>query len=407
MIDLFREISQTLGHNKVRTALTGIAVTWGIFMLIVLLSFARGISNNFDYNMASRNNERLTVWAGSTSIPYKGNREGRTIKMKENDLVTIKQRDHASVTEVTSQISGSGKISSSKATIDGRYTGVYPNELSNRFKSKIESGRFISQKDMDEKAKVMVIPEYYANQLFPPEGNDAIGKRVKCNSLSFLIIGVYSSRWDRAVFIPFTTAAMMQPDKQDYGNISVTFTGLKSEEDGVIAENNVRNTLAANHSFDPQDNNAVYIQNYFTDALRGKKAMGIIDICVWILGILTLLTGIVGISNIMFVTVKERTHEIGIRRAIGAKPSKIITQIITESIAITLIFGYIGIFLGTAVTQIIASLMGDNEIFRNPTVSLTITIEVTLVLIFAGVVAGLFPSMKALKVKPVEALRDE
>lgn len=135
--------------------------------------------------------------------------------------------------------------------------------------------------------------------------------------------------------------------------------------------------------------------------------MRIIDICVWVLGILTLLTGIVGISNIMFVTVKERTHEIGIRRAIGAKPSKIIIQIITEAIAITLIFGYIGIFLGTAVTQIIASFMGDNEMFRNPTVSLSIAIEVTFVLILSGVISGLFPALKALKVKPVEALRDE
>ena len=199
----------------------------------------------------------------------------------------------------------------------------------------------------------------------------------------------------------------MQPDNQDYGMISVDLKGLKNEEDALNAEKKVRNTLAVNHTFDPDDNNAVYINNYFTSALQTKKAMGILDMCVWVLGILTLLSGIVGISNIMFVTVKERTHEIGIRRAIGAKPSKILTQIITESIAITLIFGYIGIFLGTVVTQVIATLMGNNEVFRNPTVSMTIALEVTFVLILAGTVAGLFPALKALKVKPVEALRDE
>lgn len=407
MFDLFREISQTLGHNKVRTALTGIAVTWGIFMLIVLLSFARGITNSFDYNMASRNQERLAIWSGRTTIPYKGNREGRAIKMKEHDLVTIKERNQEYVTDVTSQISGSGKISSGNATISEGYTGVYPDELGNRFRTEIVSGRFISKKDMDEKAKVMVIPEYYAKQLFPPEGADAVGKRVNCNSLSFLVVGVYSSRWDRTIFIPFTTAGMMQADKQDYGSISVNLKGLKDETDGENAEKKVRNTLASNHNFDPDDDNAVYINNYFTSALKAKTATRILDLCVWVLGILTLLTGVVGISNIMFVTVKERTHEIGIRRAIGAKPSKILTQIITESVAITLIFGYIGIFLGTAVTQIIATAMGDNEVFRNPTVSLSIALEVTLVLILAGTAAGLFPALKALKVKPVEALRDE
>lgn len=406
MIDLFKEIYQTLSHNKVRTALTGIAVTWGIFMLIVLLSFARGITNRFDYNMASRNQERLSIWSGHTTVPYKGNREGRSIKMKEHDLKTIKERNPHLVTEVTSQISGSSNIISDKTSINEGYTGVYPDALENRFNSMIVSGRFINRKDMDQRAKVMVIPEYYAKQLFPHD-NDAVGKRVKCNSLSFLIVGVYSSEWDRTIFIPFTTAAMMQADKDNYGTISVNLQGLKDESDGEAAEKDVRYTLATNHNFDPNDENAVYIQNYFTNALRSKKAMDILEICVWILGILTLLSGIVGISNIMFVTVRERTHEIGIRRAIGAKPTKIITQIITESISITLIFGYIGIFLGTSVTQIIAGVIGDKGPFLNPTVSLTIAFEVTLVLILSGVLAGLFPALKALKVKPVEALRDE
>ncbi|MDE6338762.1 MAG: ABC transporter permease [Muribaculaceae bacterium] len=407
MLDLFREILQTLSHNKVRTALTGIAVTWGIFMLIVLLSFARGITNSFDYNMASRNQERLKIWGGKTSVSYRGNREGRAIRMKESDIQSIKERDADRVEEVTSQISGNSNIASEKASINSGYTGVYPNELSNRFHSEIISGRFISPKDMEERSKVMVIPEYYAKQLFPPEGAEAVGKRLRCNSLSFLVVGVYSSQWDRTIFIPFTTAAMMQPDKLDYGNISVNLKGLETELDGDEAENKVRSILASNHKFDPQDKNAVYIDNYFTSALKSKNAMKILDVCVWVLGILTLLTGVVGISNIMFVTVKERTHEIGIRRAIGAKPLKILTQIITESISITLIFGYIGIFLGTAITQIIATMIGENGPFRNPTVSISIALEVTIVLILAGSLAGLFPALKALKVKPVEALRYE
>lgn len=409
MLDLFREISQTLGHNKVRTALTGIAVTWGIFMLIVLLSMARGVTNSFNHDMMSRNNAKIEVWSGTTSIPYRGNREGRRIRLKDSDLEGVPDRNPQYVDEVTSRIRGGEKITSTKAQVSRSYTGVFPQEFTNGRNGDMISGRFITDRDMDDKAKVMVIPKYYASQLFPPEGEKALGARVNCNGLSFLVIGVYDSPWNREVYIPFTTARMMASDREDLGSLSVILKEVNTEKDGTDAEEGIRNTLANSHDFDPKDTNAVYIYNYFTNALTGKNALGILDTCVWVLGILTLLTGIVGISNIMFVTVKERTHEIGIRRAIGAKPRKILSQIIVESVAITVIFGYIGIVLGTAVTQVISMLIGDGDDspLRNPTVSLSIAVEVTAVLVLAGMIAGLFPALKALKVKPVEALRDE
>ncbi len=200
---------------------------------------------------------------------------------------------------------------------------------------------------------------------------------------------------------------MMASDKEDLRQLSVDLKDVHTEEDGNSAEEGVRKTLAENHNFDEKDENAVYISNYFTNTLRSKNGLAILDTCVWVLGILTLLTGIVGISNIMFVTVRERTHEIGIRRAIGARPRQILSQVIVESVAITVLFGYIGIVLGTAVSQIIAKLIGDDGPLLNPTVSLSIAMEVTLVLVVAGALAGLFPAMKALKIKPVEALRDE
>lgn len=409
MFDLFREISQTLGHNKVRTALTGIAVTWGIFMLIVLLSMARGVTNSFNHDMMQGNNAKIQVWSGNTSIPYHGNREGRRIRLKDKDIVSVKDNNSGYVEEVTSRLSGGGKITSEKAQVSQSYSGVFPSEFTPSRNGDIIAGRFLNNRDMDTKAKVMVIPQRYATQLFPPEGKDALGSRVNCNGLSFLVVGVYESRWNREVYIPFTTARMMAADREDLGNLSINLKDVNTEKDGTDAEDGVRNTLAANHDFDPKDTNAVYIYNRFTSSLTAKNALGILDTCVWVLGILTLLTGIVGISNIMFVTVRERTHEIGIRRAIGAKPRKILTQVIVESVAITVIFGYIGIVLGTAVTQIIAMLIGDgdNTPLRNPTVSITIALEVTAVLVIAGMLAGLFPALKALKVKPVEALRDE
>ncbi len=408
MLDFFREISQTLSHNKVRTALTGIAVTWGIFMLIVLLSMARGVTNSFNENMVSRNNARLVVWSGSTSLPYHGNREGRRIRMKDGDLNSIPEKTPKYVEEVTSRLNGGEKLRSTKAQVSQSYTGVYPNEFtSSGDRGEIIKGRFISDRDMKSKAKVMVIPQSYASQLFPTDGKDALGSRIDCSGISFLVIGIYESKWNRDVYIPFTTARMMASDKEDLRTLSINLKDVHTEKDGNDAEAAVRNTLASNHDFDPKDENAVYISNYFTNSLQSKKALGILDTCVWILGILTLLTGIVGISNIMFVTVRERTHEIGIRRAIGARPRQILNQVIVESVSITVLFGYIGIVLGMIVTQIIAKIVGDDGPLLNPTVSLSIAFEVTLVLVIAGALAGLFPALKALKVKPVEALRDE
>lgn len=409
MIDLFNEIYQTLRTNKLRTFLTGIAVSWGVFMLIVLLSMARGVTNNFEADMASGNNAMLRVYSGRTSIPYKGNREGRWVRLKETDMTVIQDENRRHVNGVSSQLYGGTSISTPKASVSTGYNGVFPSYFKERDLGKIVAGRFINQRDMDEKAKVMVLPLYYAKQLFPPDGKEAYGSRVSCSGLSFKVVGIYDVRWNRSVFIPFSTARMIATDKDDIGNLSVSLQNVKTEEDGEQVENDVRNTLAAVHNFDPKDDNAIWISNSFVNSIKGANALTILDTSVWVLGILTLLTGIVGISNIMFVTVKERTHEIGIRRAIGAKPRKILTQVIAESVSITLLFGYIGIVAGMILTQIAAYLIeqANPGMLKNPTVSIAIAVEVTIVLVISGALAGLFPALRALKVKPVEALRDE
>lgn len=407
MIDLIREIAQTMGTNKLRTALTGVAVTWGVFMLIVLLSMARGVSNSFEHNMMSKNTAIIRVWSGTTSIPYKGNREGRYIKLNDADIRKIPENSPSHVDNVTSRFSGGGTLSTPKAKVTQQYTGVYPSALRQMNNGEMTEGRFINDRDIRERAKVMVLTKDYAEQLFPPDGKGALGGRVTCNGLSFKVVGIYKSQWDRSVFIPFTTARMMASQKDHLDNLTVELKNMMSEADGENVEQEIRSTLSSLHNYDPADDNAVYISNSFTNSLKANAAKVILDTSVWVLGILTLLTGIVGISNIMFVTVKERTHEIGIRRAIGAKPHKILIQVMAESVAITLFFGYLGIVLGTAVSQGISMLVGNDGPLRNPTVSIAIAVEVTAVLVVAGALAGLFPALKALKVKPVEALRDE
>lgn len=407
MIDLINEIMQTLRNNKVRTVLTGIAVTWGVFMLIVLLGVARGVTNSFDSQMMQGNSTRLRVFGGQTSVPWEGNREGRRIRLEESDLQKVPAGAPKYVESVTTRINGGATVSTSKAKVNQSYTGAFPQiekELSN---FELTEGRFLNEPDIENTRKVAVLPKYYITQLFPPDGNDALGKEVTINGLAFKVVGIYDSRWNRDIYIPFTTARLMASDRKDLGELSVNLMNVTTEEDGKEAEKLVKNTLAKSHNFNPDDESAIWISNYFTNALTAKKGMAILDVGVWVLGILTLLTGIVGISNIMFVSVRERTHEIGIRRAIGAKPRKILIQILSEAVAITLIFGYIGIVLGTVVTQVIATVVGDDGPLENPTVSLSIAVEVTVVLVLAGALAGLFPALKALKVKPVEALRDE
>ena len=407
MIDLINEIMQTLRNNKVRTVLTGIAVTWGVFMLIVLLGVARGVTNSFDSQMMQDNTTRLRVFGGRTSVPWEGNREGRRIRLEESDLQKVPAGAPKYVESVTTRINGGATVSTSKAKVNQSYTGAFPQIVKELGNFELTEGRFLNEPDFENTRKVAVLPKYYITQLFPPDGNDALGKEVTINGLAFKVVGIYDSRWNRDIYIPFTTARLMAPDRKDLGELSVNLMNVTTEEDGKEVEKLVKNTLAKSHNFNPDDESAIWIANYFTNALTAKKGMAILDVGVWVLGILTLLTGIVGISNIMFVSVRERTHEIGIRRAIGAKPRKILTQILSEAVAITLIFGYIGIVLGTVVTQVIATVVGDDGPLENPTVSLSIAVEVTVVLVLAGALAGLFPALKALKVKPVEALRDE
>lgn len=392
-------------HNKLRTALTGLSVAWGIFMLITLVSAANAIIRSFEENMMNSDNQKISVWGGVTTKPYRGYREGRSINLKNDDINTLSREQRDVVEEVTSELNGrQSGVATNTTYVEAGFTGVFPSARDlNRLD--MVDGRFISQADLDNKTKVMVLPKEYAEQLFPPDGKKAVGQRVDCIGLSFLVVGVYESRF-RTIYIPYTTAQVFASDNTDLDQIVLLLKGVTEVEQADKIEEDIRQTLASTHGFDPDDESGVWIWNAVSNALTVQGGMSILNIGVWILGLLTLLSGIIGISNIMFVSVKERTHEIGIRRAIGAKPVKILTQILTESVVITTLFGYIGIVLGTVLTEVLAANVGDG-IMDYAHVDLGIAAQVTAVLIVAGALAGLFPALRALKVKPVEALRDE
>lgn len=405
MIDLINEILATLRHNKLRTALTGFAVSWGIFLLIVLLSVSRGLINKMDDMFSSRDNEVISITGGWAHKPYKGLSEDRRIDLKDKDMGILASQNANVIAEISAEInSDSAIIMTSKDYLTDGYKGVYPAAQKTNGLT-IAEGRFINHNDINSARRVIVINKESAQTLFGDKY--PIGEQVKVNDLSFTVIGIYDHEWTRGSFIPFSTARAMSGGSDNVRRIHAKIKGITTLEEGKKAEMDFRATLGRTHSFDPTDESALWLWNRFNDYLTTSTAMNAIVFAVWIIGILTMLSGIVGVSNIMFVSVRERTHEIGVRRAIGAKPASILKQIILESVAITTLFGYIGIVMGVIVAQIISMLFSDGGVLKDPTVDIAIAIQVTIVLIIAGALAGLFPAMKSLKIKPVEALRDE
>lgn len=404
-MDLINEILATLKHNKLRTALTGFAVSWGIFLLIVLLSAARGVINGFEERMGQRDNDLIKVWGGWAQKPYKGLKEGRPVRLRDNDEEILRIQNCRTISSVTAQMSSdTAKVSTSKDYLTDGYSGVYP-ESQRAENLTMAYGRFINELDMRNRRRVVVLSSRSVPILFEKE--NPVGEMVTISGLTFTVVGIYSHEHRREVYIPFTTAKSLAGGTDKVNQLTVKLNNVTTMAEGEQAERDMRATLGRQHEFDVDDESAVWTWNMLTSYLSNNMAMMALVYAVWIIGVLTLLSGIVGVSNIMFVSVRERTHEIGIRRAIGAKPRKILTQVIAESVSITVLFGYIGIVLGMMVTQLIAHFVDDGEMLRNPTVSLAIAFEVTLVLIVSGALAGLFPALKALKVKPVEALRDE
>lgn len=410
MFDLANEIMATLRHNKLRTALTGFAVSWGIFLLIVLLSVSRGLVNGMEAMFNQRDTETVSIRGGFAQKAYKGLKEDRRVTLRDADIDIIASQNANVTSEVVGQISNdTAKVTTSNEYLSGGYKGVYPAELRNNDLEMLR-GRFINHNDIKQQRRVAVINEESAKVLF--DKKDPIGQMVKISDLSFTVIGTYKQEWRRDVYIPYSTAKAMSGGSDKINNITVKMRNVTTLEDSEEAEKGFRSTLGRQHTFADDDTGALWIWNRFSEYLKTSTAMGAIGYAVWIIGLLTMLSGIVGVSNIMFVSVRERTHEIGVRRAIGAKPRSILRQIILESVAITTLFGYIGIVLGVLVAQGVAMIAdgggeGGRQILKDPTVDLAIAFQVTFVLIIAGALAGLFPAMKSLKIKPVEALRDE
>lgn len=419
MRDVFSEIWSTVKRNKLRTALTGFAVAWGIFMLIFLLGAGNGLINAQKQQSDRFLDNSMMVGGGRTSKACDGLKEGRRITLNDKDKDVTGHSFQAYIDDTGAELEQSGvTLTKGQEYVSGRLTGVYPNEIKINKKEMI-CGRFINDIDIGQSRKTLVISEDDAKELAGGDFSRIVGEHITVDGISFRLVGIYKSDksgMTTGCFIPFTTFRTIYSKGDQVGNIVFSFHGLDTEKDNEDFEEQYRARVNRNHSAAPDDEGTVWIWNRFTQNMQMNTGIGIIQTALWIIGLFTLLSGIVGVSNIMLITVKERTREFGIRKAIGAKPLSVLRLIITESVIITTFFGYIGMVLGIAANEYMNATIGQTKVnsgafeatmFYNPTVGIDVCIAATAVMVAAGTLAGLIPARKAARIRPIEALRAE
>ena len=416
--DSLREIGSTIKKNKLRTFLTGFSISWGIFMLIVLLSAGNGLKNGITSNMSRRAKNTISVWQGYTSIPYKGLAIDREIKFDERDYDLVRNK-LSEVEYASAAISQTGNISYNKNYGSWTMNGVHPDaKYINNIEISPRKGRFINELDLERRLKVIVINTEMEDILFKDE--NPLGKYILAQNIPYQVIGVYKDETGRSnvpAFIPFSTAKSLYNNNYGFDRLDFTVKGLNTMEKNTAFLKKYKARMGALHNFDPEDTSALWISNSAEDSIQAESIFGGITLFLIVVGIASLMAGVVGVGNIMLITVKERTREFGIRKAIGATPFSVLKLVLLEATMITTVFGYIGMLLGIALTEFLNYILEmiaaqDSEsslakIMKDPTVDLNIALFATLILIVAGVIAGYIPARKAVSISPIEAMRAE
>lgn len=419
MKELIKEIWSTSKRNKLRTSLTGFAVAWGIFMLIFLLGAGNGLINAQLQQSTRFLANSMRVFPGETSKAYKGLKEGRSITLNDRDILISNKTYGQYVDDVGGRLEqynvninyGDNYVASQSLV------GVAPTHPKID-KTELIAGRFINEIDMKDQRKNVVLSRSQAKELCK-DYRSLVGKNVKISNLNFQVVGIYKddeSRNNTEAFIAYSTIKTIYAKGDDAGSLEFTIKNLKTQEDNEQFEKNYRASINNNHQAAPDDDRTIWLWNRYMDNIQMNQGIAIMQTALWIVGLFTLLSGIVGVSNIMLITVKERTREFGVRKAIGAKPWSILKLIITESIIITSFFGYIGMVCGVAANEIMDATIGHTTVdtglfkaamFVNPTVGLGTCIGATIAIVIAGTIAGLIPAIKAARIRPIEALRAE
>ncbi|MFN3555219.1 MAG: ABC transporter permease [Bacteroidales bacterium] len=419
-LDKWQEIFAALKKNKVRTFLTAFGVFWGIFMLIIMLGSGRGLQNAVFEGMKDFATNSVFMWTQPTSEPWDGFPRGRRFFFRNDDIQALKN-NIPELAVLAPRLQAGGGTSSVDNVVRGINTGSftingdYP-EWNLIDPVRLREGRFINPLDIKHNRKVAVIGHLVEEALFD-NGEKSLGEYIRINGVYFQVVGIFSPLnsnigfgGDKAqsIFIPFTTLQRTY----NYGDV-VGWFAMTAHDDvpaGVV-EQKARELLKRRHRVAPHDQQAIAGFNMEQEFRKIKGLFLGIDVLVWIVGIGTLLAGVIGISNIMLIVVKERTREIGIQRALGATPVKIVSQIITESVFLTTLAGFFGLALAVFLLEVVNTLLqsgaSESPIFRNPGVDFNVGMMALLILVISGAVAGLMPASRAIKIKPIDALRDE
>ncbi|NND61890.1 MAG: ABC transporter permease [Flavobacteriaceae bacterium] len=412
-IERWQEIFETIRKNWLRTVLTMISVFFGIFILVILLGFGQGMQNGVAAEFEQDAANRISVWTGVTTVEYKGLNPGRFIELKNEDydyLIKKYEDDLEFKSSVYRIWSGIATYNNESGSY--RIEGVYPDYqfIEN---ASLSYGRFINYKDQDNYEKVVTIGNKVYKDLFE-KGEDPVGKQIQLSGINFKVIGVYTDpggeREETRIFIPLSTAQRVFNGGNRVRNLGFTLqpqkTFQQALQQSIQFSAEIESFLKERHIVAPEDTSAINTWNSLEEAKRYYDLMNMIKLFFWVVGICTIIAGVVGVSNIMLIIVKERTREIGVRKAIGAQPWSIIGMILHESIFITAIAGFLGLIVSMGLLEIIGPNV-EIDYIVNPSVNFNVALTTVFVLIIAGALAGFFPAWRAAKIRPIEALRDE
>lgn len=406
-LDKWQEIFETIKKNKLRTILTGFSVAWGIFMLIILLGSGYGLENGVRKEFSGDAVNYLSINGGVTSKPYKGMKPGRFIQFENEDHDIL---NGLSNVEMSSSRSRLWQINTINYKNEYGTFDVFAISPDYRYVEDLEmiDGRFLNANDQNETRKVAALGRLVYEELFKEE--EAVDKYVNIGGVPFKVIGVFndpgSDRDLQRIYIPTSTGQRVFGMGEDINSVQLMLGDATVEESyQTVAE--IKSSMSDKFKFDPSDTRAIFIWNSIENYQQFMDLFASIRIFIWFIGIGTIIAGIVGVSNIMMIVVKERTKEIGVRKAMGATPWSIISLILQESITITAFAGYIGLVLGVGLLELISGNFQGDSYFANPEVNINVALGATIILIVAGALAGFVPARKAASVKPVVALRDE
>ncbi|MBQ0738199.1 ABC transporter permease [Aquimarina celericrescens] len=412
-LERWEEIFDTIRKNKLRTFLTGVSVASGIFILVILLGVSTGMQNGVQSQFQRDAANRISVWTGVTSVEYKGLNPGRRIQLKNRDydLADRKYQDQLEYKSALYRIWG-GLINYKNESGNYRVEGVLP-DYQFLESATLTDGRYINYSDNDEYRKVAVIGKKVYNDLFKDK-KSAVNKFIEIRGVLFKVIGVYTDpggeREEARFFVPLKTSQKVFGAGEDLGGLAFTLPQEENFDQAVKTSQEFTAKLAKqlkeSHTIAPEDESAIRISNSLENMKTVYDMMRNIRLFFWFVGIATILAGVVGVSNIMLIIVKERTKEIGIRKALGAQPLSVIGMILHESVFVTTIAGFFGLLLGMLLLEFVGPMV-ETDFISNPTVNFQVAITTVIILIFAGAIAGFFPAWKAARIKPIVALRDE